>query len=209
MARKLKTYTTSIGFYDLAVAAPSMKAALEAWGSGQNLFHQGLAQETEDADIVSAALEKPGVVLRRAVGTDRPYQEHAAPPDAHAALTAKPKPAAKKPVRKKRAAKAPGVSHQAAILSFEQARAKREALRRQEDAARAKQEAAQARKDEKRHRQQAKAKEVLEQAQKHHAQTVQRLEKQRQAIDGQLEAEMGRWHREEKRLAGKIAEADP
>jgi hypothetical protein len=33
MARKLKTYQTSIGFYDLAVAAPSMKAALNAWGS--------------------------------------------------------------------------------------------------------------------------------------------------------------------------------
>ena len=28
MARKLKTYTTSAGFFDLAVAAPSMKAAL-------------------------------------------------------------------------------------------------------------------------------------------------------------------------------------
>jgi colicin import membrane protein len=28
---------TSIGFYDLAFAAPSMKAALEAWGAGSNL----------------------------------------------------------------------------------------------------------------------------------------------------------------------------
>ncbi len=27
VARKLKTYQTSLGFYDLAVAAPSMKAA--------------------------------------------------------------------------------------------------------------------------------------------------------------------------------------
>jgi hypothetical protein len=30
MARKLKTYQTSLGFYDLAIAAPSMKA----WGRG-------------------------------------------------------------------------------------------------------------------------------------------------------------------------------
>jgi hypothetical protein len=37
MARKLKTFQTSIGFYDLAVAAPSMKAALEVWGAGSNL----------------------------------------------------------------------------------------------------------------------------------------------------------------------------
>lgn len=31
MARKLKTYQTSLGFLDQAIAAPSMKAALEAW----------------------------------------------------------------------------------------------------------------------------------------------------------------------------------
>jgi hypothetical protein len=42
MARNLKTYQTSLGFYDLAIAAPSMKAALEAWGAGSNLFHQGV-----------------------------------------------------------------------------------------------------------------------------------------------------------------------
>ena len=44
MARKLKTFQTSVGFYDLAIAAPSMKAALEAWGAGSNLFHQGVAR---------------------------------------------------------------------------------------------------------------------------------------------------------------------
>jgi hypothetical protein len=38
MARKLKTYQTSLGFFDLAIAAPSMKAALEAWGADSNLF---------------------------------------------------------------------------------------------------------------------------------------------------------------------------
>jgi hypothetical protein len=40
MARRLKKYQTSIGFYDLAIAAPSMKAALEAWGAESNLFHR-------------------------------------------------------------------------------------------------------------------------------------------------------------------------
>jgi hypothetical protein len=39
MPRKLKTFQTSLGFYDLAIAVPSMKAALEAWGAGSNLFH--------------------------------------------------------------------------------------------------------------------------------------------------------------------------
>jgi colicin import membrane protein len=70
MPRNLKTYQTSIGFFDLATAAPSMKAALEAWGSKANLFHQGFAKEAGDPAIIAATMAKPGVVLRRAVGTD-------------------------------------------------------------------------------------------------------------------------------------------
>ena len=52
MARKLKTYQTSLGFFDLAVAVPSMKAALEAWGADSNLFHQGAAKQSKDPDII-------------------------------------------------------------------------------------------------------------------------------------------------------------
>jgi hypothetical protein len=39
------TYQTSLGSYDLAIAAPSMKAALEAW---KQSLHQGVAKETHD-----------------------------------------------------------------------------------------------------------------------------------------------------------------
>ena len=77
MARKLKTYQTSLGFFDLAIAAPSMKAALEAWGSTTNLFQQGFAKETNDPAIVAATFAKPGVVLRRPVGSDGAFGEHA------------------------------------------------------------------------------------------------------------------------------------
>jgi Family of unknown function (DUF5996) len=49
MARKLKTYQTSLGFFDLAIAAPSMKAALQAWGSQTNLFHQAYSHEVSSA----------------------------------------------------------------------------------------------------------------------------------------------------------------
>src|SRR5947199_797628 len=77
MPRKLKTYQTSLGFYDQAVAAPSMKAALDAWGARSNLFHQGVAKETDDPDIVAATMASPGVVLRRPVGSDGPFTEHA------------------------------------------------------------------------------------------------------------------------------------
>jgi hypothetical protein len=77
MARKLKTYQTSLGFFDLAIAAPSMKAALEAWGADSNLFHQGAAKESYDPDVIAETMAKPGVVLRRPVGSDRSFSEHA------------------------------------------------------------------------------------------------------------------------------------
>lgn len=76
MVRKLKTYQTSLGFYDLAIAAPSMKAALEAWGAGSNLFHQGVARETDDPDVVAATMSKPGVILRRPAGSSGCFAEH-------------------------------------------------------------------------------------------------------------------------------------
>ena len=76
MAKKLKTYETSVGFFDLAIAAPSMKAALEAWGADSNLFHQGAAKQSEDPDVVAATSAKPGVVLKRPVGSNGPFKEH-------------------------------------------------------------------------------------------------------------------------------------
>src|SRR5580692_168683 len=75
MARKLKTYVTSLGFFDLAVAAPSMKAALEAWGSERNLFHQGFAEETDHPMIVAATMANPGAVLKRPVGSKGLFSE--------------------------------------------------------------------------------------------------------------------------------------
>jgi hypothetical protein len=80
MAKKLKTYETSLGFFDLAIAAPSMKAALEAWGADSNLFHQGAAKHSEDPDVVAATMAKPGIMLKRPVGSNGPFKEHAALP---------------------------------------------------------------------------------------------------------------------------------
>ena len=82
MPRKLKVYQTSLGFFDLAIAAPSMKAALEAWGAGSNLFHQGVAKESDDRKVIDAAMEKPGTILQRPVGTEGPFREHADLPTA-------------------------------------------------------------------------------------------------------------------------------
>ena len=54
-----------------------MKAALEAWGADSNLFHQGAATESDDPAVIAATLKKPGVVLRRAVGSHGSFGERA------------------------------------------------------------------------------------------------------------------------------------
>ena len=46
--QKLKVFVTSIGFHDAYVAAPSQKAALEAWGADSNIFAQGIAEQVTD-----------------------------------------------------------------------------------------------------------------------------------------------------------------
>ena len=61
---KLKVYRTPIGFHDAYVAAPSMKAALEAWGTDKNLFARGVAEQVTDPALTRAALARPGEVVR-------------------------------------------------------------------------------------------------------------------------------------------------
>ena len=67
-ARKLKVFRTTIGFHDAYVAAPSMKAALAAWGADSNLFAQGIAEAVTDPELMTEALARPGEVIRRARG---------------------------------------------------------------------------------------------------------------------------------------------
>src|SRR6478736_454262 len=136
MPRKLKVYQTSQGFYDLAIAAPSMKAALEAWGANTNLFHQGFASEAEDRSIIEATMARPGVVLRRPVGSNKPFEEHAALPTN---LGGKEHKTAKREQRTAQPSRA--VSEKAArqaALAYEREQSKRDATRRKEEAARTK-----------------------------------------------------------------------
>lgn len=94
MAKKLKTYVADAGFYEIAVAAPSMKAALAAWGMTHNAFHQGFARQTDDAAIVAAATARPGIVLRRPLGTKGQFKQS---PDAPTPPKVKARKAEKKP----------------------------------------------------------------------------------------------------------------
>jgi hypothetical protein len=64
MPRKLKVFRTAIGFHDAYVAAPSRKAALDAWGADADLFARGVAEEVTDARLKREPLERPGEVIR-------------------------------------------------------------------------------------------------------------------------------------------------
>jgi len=70
-ARKqtLKVFRTPIGFHDAYVAAPSQKAALEAWGAEGNLFAQGIAEQVTDPKLMKDALAKPGEIIRKVRGS--------------------------------------------------------------------------------------------------------------------------------------------
>jgi hypothetical protein len=67
--RKLKVYRTPIGFHDAYVAAPSQKAALEAWGSDANLFARGVAEVVTDPALTKEPLARPAKVIKRLRGT--------------------------------------------------------------------------------------------------------------------------------------------
>lgn len=68
-AQKLKVFRTPIGFHDAYVAAPSQRAALEAWGADSNLFASGSAELVQDPELTREPLAKPGQVVRRLRGT--------------------------------------------------------------------------------------------------------------------------------------------
>jgi hypothetical protein len=202
MARKLKTYQTSLGFFDQAIAAPSMKAALEAWGADSDLFHQGAAKESDDPNIIAATMEKPGIVLKRPVGSHGPFGEHAELPanlgggrPANAAR----KLAGRKP---KKVFTRPGnkAAERKAALAYERDKARREREQAREEAARRK---------ERERRQQAldEAQAVLDEAERKHADRAAAFRAEVEAIDKRSQAEDARWQKERERLAAALRRA--
>lgn len=141
MAR-LKVFTTQLGFYDVAIAAPSQKAALEAWGARQNLFDAGLASVAAHGQVVDAALSKPGVLFRRPLGSGKPYVEatdgHADLPNIGKAHFANAKPRPKGPPKLTVVPKGPTPAERAEEkrAAAEHVKAARESLKRAEEAER-------------------------------------------------------------------------
>ncbi len=202
MARKLKTYQTSLGFFDQAIAAPSMKAALEAWGADSNLFHQGAAKESHDPEIIAATLAKPGVVLRRPVGTDRPFREHAElPTDLAGGKPTKAAPKSKGRKEKKDSSRPlDKAAERKAALAYEREQARRERERAREEAPR--------QKDHER-RQQAvdKAQAALKRVEQEHAKRAAAIEAEVEALEKRSQAEKARWDKEKERLEAALRRA--
>jgi hypothetical protein len=201
MPRKLKVFQTSQGFFDLAIAAPSMKAALEAWGASSNLFHQGFAKESEDDAMIAAAMAKPGIVLRRPVGSSSAYKEHADLPSA-ASLDARPH---KEKAKARKAASAkPSKRNE---KSEREAAAKYEKEERQREKQRAKEEAEAAKAREKRNAAVEKAQTALLQAEASHEEKADALAKDLEAIQRRVEAEEERWRKLKERLDADLRKA--
>jgi hypothetical protein len=200
MARKLKTYQTSLGFFEQAIAAPSMKAALEAWGANSNLFHQGAAKESHDPDVIAATMAKPGVVLKRPVGSDGSFGEHAELPknlgqDGRKKTAHKPSAKAKKsPAQPDKA------TDRKAAQAYERERRHRE---REE----AKEEAAQEKERERRRKAIANAQATLDEAMREHDERAAILNDERDALDKKSQAENERWTLEKKKLESALRRA--
>ena len=67
---KLKVFRMPVGFHDAYVAAPSQKAAIEAWGSDKDVFQRGQAERVTDATLTKEPLAHPGKVIKRLRGTE-------------------------------------------------------------------------------------------------------------------------------------------
>ena len=198
MARRLKTYQTSSGFFDLAVAAPSMKAAAEAWGSRTNVFKQGFAKEARDPAIIAATMAKPGVVLRRPVGSHGPFTEHAELPKGLPIEKVKARPA--KSQKEAPAQKIDTKAARAAALAFDREQKRREMQRLKEEAARDKEW-------KRREHAIAKAEGALEQAKREHEAKAQKIEKDRAVLDRRSQAENARWEKQKEKLETALRRA--
>lgn len=200
MAKKLKTFVTSLGFFDQAIAAPSMKAALQAWGADSNLFHQGVAKQTEDPAIVAATMAAPGVILKRPVGSNGPFKEHAELPT-HVGAPAKKAGKA----RVQRAHKPPrqpadpaAERKAAAAFAIEERRRERQLAREQAalDQARKRRQAAVAR-----------AQRVFDAAREKHEQTASRINSEMERLEARSRAEKDRWEKERSKLEAALRRA--
>jgi hypothetical protein len=199
MPRKLKVYVTSIGFFDLAIAVPSMKAALKVWGADSNLFHQNFAKEVHDADIVKSAMAHPGIVLKRPVGSTKPFAETSELPEDLVSTKKRSTPPRKLRSNESENGKSV-VDAKKASAAYEREERKRRALERREEATR---ETA----FRKRAAAFAKAEARLHAAQTEHDGKAAKLAASRAELDRDERGETMRWETEKRKLEAAVKKA--
>lgn len=214
MPRKLKTFITNLGFYELAIAVPTMKAALAAWGLEHNAFKHGFARQTDDPKIIAATEAMPGVVLRRPIGSTGPFKEDAdLPKVTAAAMTAAKKaaPPAKpaKPAKPPKRRLSPEVKARprAPVIDLEKARRERERQEKQEAKERERAEAQAQREQAKKDRAVQKAKDALSAARQRYEDTLADIKQRRATLDAQEDKENDRWEKERHRLEAALFKA--
>ena len=180
-----------------------MKAALGAWGADSNLFHQGAARESDDPDVIAAALKKPGVVLRRPVGSNGSFSEHADLPTdlGGGGRSAKgPRKRGRRKATKAAARPVDKAAERKAALAYEREQERRERERAREEAAQQK---------ERERRQQAldKAQAALEKAKGEHEKRATAIQAEIEVLGEKARAENADWDKEKGRLEAALRRA--
>jgi hypothetical protein len=139
----------------------------------------------DDPTVIKATMAKPGVVLRRPVGTSAPFTEHASLPRNFANVVEGP--AKHRPsTSRQQAAPIDAKTAREAAAKYEREQKQRDRETRQEQAVRAKEQA--------RHeRAIAAAEQALEAASHAHKEKATELEEARATLDRKLEEENERW----------------
>jgi colicin import membrane protein len=213
MPRTLKTFVTNLGFFELAIAAPTMKAALAAWGLRQNAFKHGFARQTDDPKIIAAAEAVPGAVLRRPIGSTGPFKEDAdLPKVTAAAMTAAkkaPAPKTAKPAKPPKRRLTPEIKAKpkASVVDLEKARRAREKKEQQDAKEREREEAQAERELAKKDRAVQKAKDALSAARTRHEDALAEIRQRRATLDAQEDKENDRWEKERHRLEAELFKA--
>jgi hypothetical protein len=154
-APTLKVFRMPVGFHDVYVAAPSQKAAAEAWGTDTSVFSRKEAELVTDPKLIAEPLASPGKVVKRLRGTEAEQIAALGPTETAApAKGGKPAPRPKKKPKPR--------PSRAALDEAEQALAEAEARRKQELKAIAEREAALAREREAIEKKQRQERERLE-----------------------------------------------
>jgi hypothetical protein len=180
-----------------------MKAALAIWGSKSNSFQQGFAKETEDPAIIEATMEHPGIVLRRAVGSEGSFKENAELPKfsvLQKALKEKRPPLAVKQAPNKKLRKPTPVASRKAAQLYDLAQQRRAREEQRDRARREKQDARRSRAIE-------TAKATLDAAVANHERRKGDIAEERERLDRRARLEDERWKEEKNRLEAAVKRA--